>query len=51
MARNGVKGSVSADWQWEVALWNVNDRFAMPIVGFLRDRQADILLGIEALPS
>ncbi len=32
-------------------LWNVIERFAMSIVGFLRDRQADILVGKEALPS
>jgi hypothetical protein len=34
-----------------VGLWNVIERFAMSIVGFLRDRQADILVGNEALPS
>jgi hypothetical protein len=32
---------------WLVGLWNV----AMSIVGFLRDRQADILVGNEALLS
>jgi hypothetical protein len=35
----------------QVGLWNVIERFAMSIVGFLRDRQADILIGNEALPS
>jgi hypothetical protein len=29
----------------QVGLWNVIERFAMSIVGFLRDRQADILVG------
>ena len=32
-------------------LWNVIERFAMSIVGFLRDRQADILIGNEARHS
>jgi hypothetical protein len=46
---SSIRGT--CDQYWEVGLWNVIERFAMSIVGFLRDRQADILVGNEALPS
>src|SRR5690348_125357 len=39
------------DWYRCVGLLNVIERFAMSIVGFLRDRQADILIGNQSFFS
>ena len=46
---HGSSGFPSGISPAKVGLWNVIERFTMSIVGFLRDRKVDILVGNEVL--